>query len=165
MVSVPSPLLRLEQQATGENPDTWGDKENVSKALLEQAIAGVADLDMAGGNHVLTDGQYIPSESRKAILSLTGALTGARTLRIPARTRLYYVKNGTTGNHTLTVFPTGGTGVEVAQGSWSAVFCDGTNAELVAFLGDIDTIRALANQAAYNAISNKSSSTMYLVPV
>ena len=47
------------------------------------------------------------------------------------------------------------------------MFCDGTNAELVAFaLGDIDTIDVeRLSQTAYNAIPNKSNTTMYLVPV
>ena len=167
MPSNPSPLLRTEQQDTGENPDQWGDKANTVFVLLEQAIAGVTAIGIGGsGTRVLTDNSYVENEARKSILSLTGALTGARTLTIPARTRIYYVKNGTTGSHVLTVQPVGGTGVPVAQGSWSAVFCDGTNAELVSFaLGDIDMIRALPNQAAYDVITNKLDTTIYLVPV
>ena len=125
---------------------------------------------MADADYELTVHDYAEDEARKGILSVTGTLTGARTLRIPNRTRLYYVKNGTTGGHALTVAPISGTGVEVAQGSWSAVFCDGTNVELVDIggtfdLGDVDRITVVASQTAFNALQNKSNSIMYLVPV
>ena len=45
MPSSPSPLLKVELQAAGENADTWGDKANVAfGVLIENAIAKRASV-------------------------------------------------------------------------------------------------------------------------
>ena len=166
MADTTTPLLKLRNQEEGTNDDSWGEKADVNLEFIEQAIAGVATINMAGsGTRSLSDSDFVESESRKAILRLTGLLAGAHALTIPARTRLYYIKNGTTGDFPVTVGPLGTTGVEVAQGSWSTVFCDGTDAELVVLsLGDINKVEVLS-QAAYNALSVKLNTTVYLVPI
>jgi hypothetical protein len=67
-------------------------------------------------------------EAQNGILELTGALTGNRIVTVPASPpQTYIVRNGTTGNFTLTFQTVGGTGVLVAQGQSSLLYSDGTN--------------------------------------
>ena len=166
MASITSPLLKIELQTEGENEDDWGDKANENWARMEQSIAGFAAVNMAGsGDRMLSDTQYLANEARRAVLILTGALNGASSVTIPARSKLYNIKNSTTGDHPLTILPLGGTGVVIPQGTWSLVYCAGLVAEQVTFgFGDINRVEGLS-QADYNALGTKVPTTLYLVPI
>lgn len=128
MPSSHSDRLRLELMEPGENEDTWGERANTGIELIEEAIAGVASLNVAGtGDYTLSTSNAATDEARKALLSCTGTLTGARNVIVPAKEKIYYVSNGTSGAYDLTVKTSGGTGIAVPQGMTQAVYCDGTN--------------------------------------
>lgn len=68
------------------------------------------------------------SELNRVAYRFTGALTGNRTVIVPATVQQYWVDNQTTGAFTLTIAPSGGgTGFVVAQGSRAILYCDGTD--------------------------------------
>jgi len=68
------------------------------------------------------------SELNRIAYRFTGALTGNRTIVVPATVQQYWVDNQTTGAYTLTIAPSGGgTGFVVAQGSRAILYCDGTD--------------------------------------
>lgn len=68
------------------------------------------------------------SELNRISYRFTGALTGNRTVVVPATVQQYWVDNQTTGAYTLTIEPSGGgTGFVIAQGSRAILYCDGTD--------------------------------------
>ncbi len=83
-------------------------------------------IDVAGsGNYVLSG-----SELNRIAYDFTGALTGNRNIIVPNTVQQYWVANETTGSYTFTIKTASGTGVVVAQGSRTIVYCDGTNVVL-----------------------------------
>jgi hypothetical protein len=147
-----SNLLRLALQDTGENDSTWGDVANNGVfRLLEAAVAGMATISLNAGNVTLTSANGASDQSRSAILRLTGILASARTVTIPALTKIYLVINETTGAQDVTIEPTGGTGVVVPNGAAVWVYCDGTDAAMArvgsAATADLATLATTATDA------------------
>jgi hypothetical protein len=103
-------------------------------------------IDVAGtGVYTLTG-----SELNRVAYRFTGALTGNRTIVVPATVQQYWVDNQTTGAYTLTIAPSGGGGsVAVAQGSRLILYCDGTDV-LDADTGGI-SLPILVNQGGTGA--------------
>lgn len=81
-------------------------------------------IDVAGtGTYTL-----VGSELNRIAYRFTGALTGNRTVVVPATVQQYWVDNQTTGAYTLTIDPSGpGTGFNVGQGERVILYCDGTD--------------------------------------
>lgn len=129
MPSTYSDNLRLEIMAKGEKANTWGDVVNTNVGtLLEQAVSGVATINMADTNYTLAVANGAADEARNAVLRITGTLTTAtRNVICPASPKIYIVSNETTGGYALTIKTPGGTGVSVPNGSRLLVYCDGTN--------------------------------------
>ena len=136
-----SDRLRLELMTTGEFSGTWGDRTNVNMGtILEQAIAGLKTITMtdadktlvtATGNAVTQGTDYTDDEARYAILSVESSedLTGSRNLIIPAKEKIYIVKNGTSGSQQITVKTSTGTGVAIPNGKTMVIYCDATNTQ------------------------------------
>jgi hypothetical protein len=80
-------------------------------------------INVAGtGTYTLTG-----SELNRIAYTFTGALTGNRTVVVPATVQQYWIGNDTTGAYILTVKTAAGTGIVVPQGARAILFCDGTN--------------------------------------
>lgn len=128
MPSTYSQLLRVELQAVGENETTWGDITNTNlSTVLEQAIAGKADIVLSDANHTLTTNYGVADEARQAMLFVSGTTTTVRDIIVPRLTKHYIVRNNTSGGKEIQVKTSTGTGVKVANGRAKLVFCDGTN--------------------------------------
>lgn len=85
------------------------------------------------------------SELNRIAYRFTGALTGNRTVIVPATVQQYWVDNQTTGAYTLTIAPSGGgTGFIVPQGSRAILYCDGTDV-LNATTAGLSTPISIAN--------------------
>lgn len=137
MPSTYSSRLRLELQATGENSATWGTKTNSVFNRIEEAIAGLSTVAMGDANVTLTTANGSSDEARNMILDLTGANTAIRTVTIPTVSKVYFVRNSTTGGFAVNVKTSGGNTVSVANGKSSVIFCDGTNC-VSSFLTDAE---------------------------
>lgn len=74
------------------------------------------------GNYTLTG-----TELNRIAYGFTGVLTGNRTIIVPATVQQYWVNNETTGPYNFTVRTAAGSGVLVASGSRSILYCDGTD--------------------------------------
>lgn len=121
MPSSPTPLLNVEQQAAGENLNVWGQPHlNDALARLTEAIA--ATTPISSYPITLTSTNYVANQARNMILSCTGA---GGVVTIPSQSKLYIVRNASSGNVTITT----GAGVTavVAAGDTLPVICDGTN--------------------------------------
>jgi hypothetical protein len=79
------------------------------------SIAGTGTYTLAG------------SELNRIVYKFTGALTGNRTVIVPATVQQYWIDNSTTGAYTLTVRTSAGTGVTVSQGARGIFYCNGTD--------------------------------------
>lgn len=80
-------------------------------------------IDVSGsGNYVLSG-----SELNRIAYQFTGTLTGNRNIIVPNTVQQYWVTNDTTGAYTFTVKTAAGTGVAIAAGSRTILYCDGTN--------------------------------------
>jgi len=117
MASSYSTDLKLEIQVTGENAGTWGDITNTNLTILQQAIAGFTGISIAGatGNTDLTFSNGLLSNGKNAVIELTGAITGDRTVTITTASgvtnKVYIIRNSTSGAFTVKVLVQGQTGV------------------------------------------------------
>ncbi len=167
MASSPSPLLKLEEQASGEHNDTWGDNLNATLVMIENAIAKRQSFTLTGGTTTLTDTQFVDNQSRSLALDIDGALSSDTVIVVPSRSKMYIVRNATTGAFSLTVKTAAGSGVVVTQGGVNIVWCDGTN--VVGASTDASTFGGLAPVAyarlAFNNTYTKGNAdTPVVVP-
>tara|TARA_E500000318_G_scaffold4074_2_gene4368 strand:- start:9713 stop:10786 length:1074 start_codon:yes stop_codon:yes gene_type:complete len=139
MASSFSTDLKLELMVTGENSGTWGDKTNTNLNLVQQAIAGYEEIDVASADVTLAMTNATLSNARNAVLKLTGTLAGTRVVNVPdGIEKTYIVVDGTTrSGNTLTIKTVSGTGVAIPEGKTVIVFADGTNVVDVFFLKDV----------------------------
>jgi hypothetical protein len=146
MASTYSTNLGIELMGTGDQSGTWGATTNTNLGtLLEQAIAGYSTQAVADSASptVLTIANGASSTGRNAVIALTGALTLARVVEVPAKTKSYIFYNATTGGFAVTVKVTGQTGVSIPNGSKAIVYCDGTDVRNV--LSNIDVAATTGN--------------------
>lgn len=95
---------------------------NAAFDIFDKAIAGALAKSITSADVTLT-----ADEARNAIISLSGTLTGNRNLIVPATSKIYVIRNGTSGSYTVTVKTASGTGIVVTQGKQAILYCDGTN--------------------------------------
>ena len=156
--------LKLERQASGENSGNWGNLVNYvfnridssTKGYQAVSVAGNANVTLTSNNSTTnTDDSTTDDQVHNAVLEFTGALTGNINVFTDAVETNYTVFNNTSGSHTLTFAPTGGTGVELKQGAKTLVYTDGsTMFDVMADLGDINV----------TGIANTGSSTYFKLP-
>jgi hypothetical protein len=131
MPSTFSTNLKIELMATGENSGTWGTTTNTNLGTaLEQSIVGYVTVSFASDANktlTLTDSNAA-QDARAVFLNLTSAvsLTATRDLIVPAVTKNYIVKNGTTGGQSIRVI-VAGAGVTIPNGKTVLIYNDGTD--------------------------------------
>lgn len=119
MADTTSPLKGYALQQSGNNPGTWGVILNSDVfSIIDNNLGGTLNKSVAGA----VDITLSSSEAENLNYNLTGALTGNINVIWPTGAGLYIVTNSTTGSFTLTVKPTGGTGVPISQGTTVIVF-------------------------------------------
>jgi len=114
----------------GENPNTWGVVTNNNLGtLLEQAIAGAVTVALADSDYTLTNIDYTSDQARRMILLVTGALTQTRTITAPAVSKVYIIKNGTTGGQAIQIktSASGSAAVTIPNGKTGFVYSDDTD--------------------------------------
>lgn len=103
MASSYTSRIRLEKQADGENPNSWGDilNQNVID-LLDDAIGSYTTVGTAGvqlvNDNTLTTNDGNPDEARSAMLELQGYVVSASAANIvlPSQSKFYIVHNEVT---------------------------------------------------------------------
>lgn len=122
--------LGLEEITPGDQAGLWGNTTNNNLALIDQAITGVTPINLAGASSTVVtltdlDGS-ISSQSRSAVLNITGIATGSNTVVVPNKQKTYLVRNNTGQNVVFrTASPTASYTVEA--GNSILIFCDGNN--------------------------------------
>lgn len=150
-------LLRLRQQATGANNNTWGALLNAAAfQLIEDSLAGRLELTVAGVDITLSTNNGSNDQARMAILSLTGAPGATRNIIIPNSSKWYVVENKT--NAIQNVKTSTGAALPVAVGERKFLLCDGANGVfgIADTLGGLDA-SAFAKLASRNSYSAGNS--------
>jgi len=120
--------LRLTLPATGELSGTWGTTVNTGiTELTDAAIAGYVSVAMTDADYTLTVANGATDQARRMMLNMTGTLTAARNVICPTASKLYIIKNATTGGFAITLKTSGGTGISIPNGSSMLLMCNGTN--------------------------------------
>ena len=143
MPSTYTTRIRIEKQADGENPNSWGDilNQNVID-LVDDAVAAYTTIGTSGsqivGDNTLTTNNGSSDEARSMALELQGYVVSASAANIvlPAQSKFYIVYNKVTQSSatgTLRIINTGATatGFTVNTSTTGAgtflVVTDGTN--------------------------------------
>lgn len=137
-MSTYSTNLALTLIGTGQEAGTWGTTTNTNLGtLLEQAISGYVTQAVADSSSAttLTIPNGATGVARNMYIELTGTLTAARTVEVPANKKLYFVYNNTTGGYAVTFKVTGQTGVSIPNGKRYALVSNGS--DIVAAINDI----------------------------
>ena len=107
-------LSTVENNAT--NPDTGGAN------WTSLAFEGSQAITVTTADVTVTQLQ-----SAYPVLIISGALTAARNLILPAIVGEWIIQNNTTGAFNLTVITASGTGITATQGQSTYIYGDGTN--------------------------------------
>lgn len=129
MASTYTTNIRLEKQADGENPNSWGDilNQNVID-LVDQAVAGYQIVSVSGTTPItLTELDGTTDQSRNAALSFDGTLTAETSIIIPSNDKTYFIRNNTSGSFALKIKTLGNTASVLEQGQNIMIATDGTN--------------------------------------
>ena len=127
MPSTYSPNLRIELIASGEQANTWGVTTNNNLGtLIEQAIAGLSDVDVTASDVTLTALNGYTDQSRNMMITISGSPGVARSVFCPdGDTKVYVVANN--ADDVVTFSTVSGLGVDIPVGTSKFLFCDGTD--------------------------------------
>ena len=125
--------LGIELMATGENAGTWGEKTNANLNLVEQLTGGYNSLSIAGGagtqDLTIAEGA-LTGTAQHRVIEFTGTISGNRVITFPLLTEnFYFIKNNTTGAHTVQLKAVSGSGATVTFSAtnklWKIIWLDG----------------------------------------
>jgi hypothetical protein len=153
---------KIQLIGTGEQAGQWGTITNNNFGSdtpgtyrgFEQAIGGRADVTMSGTTTLSLTDSNAAQDARALYLNLSGTLSGAADLVVPALQKSYLVKNGTTGGYAVTIKVTGQTGVSIPNGKTVWVYNNGTDVVTA-----VDHIPSLTLGAALPIASGGTGST------
>ena len=117
--------LGLVDPTIGGDFDTWGATLDTNRGKLGSAAGTQQTIATTGGTTAIT-----ATQSNAAKLNITGTLVSNSTIEMLATvSRFWFITNATSGAFTVTVTiaGSGGTTVELTQGTSSTVFVDGTD--------------------------------------
>jgi len=134
MSSSYSPDLRIELIGNGEQSGVWGTTTNNNLGtLIEDAIAGLANVSVNSANQALTAFDGVADQARCAAINLTTTTVAPFNIYVPPVPKLYVVINSSA--YAATIYASSvignttpaGAGVSLAANSSCFVRCDGTN--------------------------------------
>lgn len=128
MASTYTPSLTLTQIGNGEQSGTWGTTTNTNWQLIEDAVAGVAQVSVSGtSGATLSVANGTTDQARKAVIVVTGSTSGTNAIVAPLEPKVYVISNQTTGGFNITIGASSGSVVTIPNGVTTLVYCDGTN--------------------------------------
>lgn len=149
--------------ATGENAGTWGSKTNSNLNLIQQAISGYQEIDVASADVDLEMTNAAISNARNMVLNFTGTLADNRTVTIPNNIEKFYViiDSTTHGAFSLTVKVDNGSsqGFPLVQDKSHFCYSNGSELNLIsgAQIANITLDAVLSNGNTSNGSINVSN--------
>ena len=121
--------IRLEKQDNGANSGTWGAVLNQNVIdLVDDAVAGYTIVSCSSAPITLSSNNGSTDQARSAILEFQGTLTSSVDITIPSVSKIYFVKNNTSGSHPITLKTAATTAkTTVTQGGTAPFICDAVN--------------------------------------
>ncbi len=121
--------LRLQQPTVGADAATWGGYLNTDLVLIDNAINGVAAINIAGlASYSLTVANGAVDQARNLVYNFTGALSANCTVTLPANVKYGWATNTTTGGHAVILTTGVGNSLTLPTSAYNVFFsCDGTN--------------------------------------
>ena len=120
MSSTATSRLRLDKQATGDNPNAWGVRLNAVEDLIDEAF-GVTTVSVSA-DVTLSSNNFTSDQARRTVLQLTGP--GGFNVIIPSVDKAYFIDNGCT--NPVTIKTALDAGVSVRPGTFQWVYSTGT---------------------------------------
>ena len=123
--------IRLEKQADGANPNSWGLilNQNVID-LVDDAIAAYTTVTVEADDVTLTTENGASDQARSAFIELTGTLTSSHDIILPAQSKSYFIRNKsvpTPSSNTITIKTLAGSGATVGTSANGFFICDGVS--------------------------------------
>lgn len=108
---------------------TWilTDGTNFITLGLGQKVTSIFDFLQISLTGVVSPLILSGSQLNRVSYRFIGNLTANMVIQVPNTIQQYWIDNETTGAFSLTVQPSGGAGIVVAQGARNILYCDGTN--------------------------------------
>jgi microcystin-dependent protein len=133
-------------QGTGNNNNSWGDNLNAGLQVADDGIAGKLSSAVTGGTLDLsgTPPPAAPSQARYAVLKFSGVLVSDQTVIVPNLDKRWHIVNGTSGAFALFFKTTSGSSIDVPQGTFKDIICDGGNTVYRTDIYDIGEIKYIA---------------------
>ena len=121
--------IRLEKQANGANSGSWGTVLNSNVIdLVDEAIAGYTIVSCSSAPITLSSNNGSTDQARSAVIEFQGTLTSSVDITIPSVSKIYFVKNNTSGSHPITLKTAATTAkTTVTQGGTAPFICDAVN--------------------------------------
>ena len=123
--------IRLEKQADGANPNSWGLVLNQNViGLVDDAIAAYTTVTVAAADVTLTTENGASDQARSAFIELTGTLTSSHDIILPAQSKSYFIKNKSVPSptsNTITIKTLAGSGATVGTSANGFFICDGVS--------------------------------------
>lgn len=116
---------RVEQPATGEQPNTWGATLNTGLGLIDTAVDGSLSLALTGSTASLPITDGAASNGRPKVIIFTGTPGATCTVTITPNTskKLYFFVNNS--NQSAIITQGSGGNITIAAGIAKVVYCDG----------------------------------------
>ena len=123
--------IRLEKQADGANPNSWGLilNQNVID-LVDDAIAAYTTVTVSAADVTLTTENGASDQARSAFIELTGTLTSSHDIILPAQSKSYFIRNKSVPSptsNTITIKTLAGSGATVGTSANGFFICDGVS--------------------------------------
>ena len=123
--------IRLEKQADGANPNSWGLilNQNVIDRV-DDAIAAYTTVTVSAADVTLTTEDGASDQARSAFIELTGTLTSSHDIILPAQSKSYFIRNKsvpTPSSNTITIKTLAGSGATVGTSANGFFICDGVS--------------------------------------
>ena len=165
--------IRLEKQADGANPNSWGLilNQNVID-LVDDAIAAYTTVTVSAADVTLTTENGASDQARSAFIELTGTLTSSHDIILPAQSKSYFIRNKSVPSptsNTITIKTLAGSGATVGTSANGFFICDGVSVHQTNAVGlglgtaaNLDFGTCATGIAAGNLVPASSSDIRYV---